>query len=245
MGNLFFPQLSTGALVQYPVKRIKSVHTAGYLAEDGTKIMYFDPNGSALTWQLTYSGLTQDEVSAVENLFEACCGQCRSFTFLDPLGNLLGPEWHSDPGVHVSGAAFTNASQSPARVSQTLLIPAAYTYSFSLPGNPAADAGATITLFRSGPTVNNQIVLPLQQRLLVSSGALADPGTSLTVGVVLQPGQSIDLSQAQLEGQPAPSAFRPAQGGIYSNAYWAIDDLTFVADGPNSFSTKLSITTHL
>jgi hypothetical protein len=245
MASLFFPQLSTGTLTQYPIKRVKSVHTAGYMAEDGTKIMYFDPDGSALTWQLSYAGLNQDEVTALETLFEACCGQFRAFTFLDPLANLLGPQWLNDPTIQVSGTVYTNTGTAPAGISQALPIPAGYTYCFSLPGNLAADPSATITIVCTGPNSQNQTTLALNQTLLVYSGALADDGTTFTITVQLQPGQSIDLNEAQLEAQPVPSPFRPALGGVYPNAIWGMDELTFVANGPNSFSTKFSIVTHV
>jgi hypothetical protein len=245
MAELFFPQLSTGALTQYPIKRVKSVHTAGYMADDGTKVMYFDPSGGSLTWQLSYAGLTQDEVASLEALFEACCGQFRAFTFLDPLANLLNPQWQPDATVQLSGTVATNTGSVAAGVSQSLAIPSAYTYAFSVPGNRSADPSVNISIFASGPNSQNQVVLPLNRPLLVYSGALADTGLGLTIKVQLQPGQSIDLSQAQLEAQPAPSPFRPALGGIYTNAHWGSDELTFIAEGPNAFNTKFSIVTHV
>lgn len=245
MAELFFPQLSTGALAQYPIRRVKSVHTAGYMAEDGTKVMYFDPNGGSLTWQLSYTGLTEDEVTALETLFEACCGQFRAFTFVDPLANLLGPQWQPDATVQLSGTVATNTGNAAAGVLQSLAIPAGYTYAFSVPGNLSADPAANISIIASGPGSQNQIVLSLNRPLLVYSGALADAGLGFAIKVQLQPGQSIDLSQAQLEAQPAPSSFRPARGGIYTNAHWGADELTFVAQGPNSFNTNFSIVTHI
>lgn len=245
MANLFFPQLSTGTLSQYPIKRVKSVHTAGYMAEDGTKIMYFDPDGSSLMWQLSYSGLNSEEVTALETLFEGCCGQFHAFTFLDPVGNLLGSTWQADPNIQVSGTVYTNSGNAPASASQTLPIPAGYTYCFSLPGNLSADPTATLTISASGPASQQQAVLSLNQPLLVYSGALVDTGATFTIGVQLQPGQSIDLSEAQLEAQPVPSPFRPAAGGVYTAAHWGTDELTFVAEGPNSYNTSFSIVTHV
>jgi hypothetical protein len=245
MANLFFPQLSSGALTQYPVKRVKNVHTAGYDSEDGSKIMYFDPNGSSLVWQLSYTGLTQDELTSLETLFESCCGQFRGFTFLDPVANLLTGHWQLDPLVQISGTVYANSGSAPASVSQTLPIPAGYVYTFSLTGDPTADPTATLTVIRRGPNSQKQTVIPLNQSLLVSSDILADSGIGFSIAVQLQPGQSIDLGQAQLEAQPSPSPFRPPQGGVYTDAHWASDQLTFVADGPNSYSTKFNIETHV
>lgn len=245
MADLFFPQLSSGALTQYPIKRIKSLHTAGYMAEDGTKIMYFDPNGSSLTWQLSYSGLNQDEVNALEALFEACGGQFGSFTFVDPVANLLGAQWLVDPSITAVGTLYTNTGNVPAGAYQTLPLPAAYTYSLSLPGNLTADPAATLTIVASGPSSQRQTVVGLNQPLVVYSGALVDSGTGFTIKFQLQPGQSVDLSHAQLEAQPVPSPFRPPLSGIYRDAHWGTDELTFVAEGPNSFASKFSIVTNV
>ena len=68
MSNLFFPQLSTGALAQYPITRTKSMHTVVNDMEDGSRISYFDPDGSTLIWDLSYTGLTQGEVNAMQSL---------------------------------------------------------------------------------------------------------------------------------------------------------------------------------
>ena len=81
---------------------------------------------------------------------------------------------------------------------------------------------------------------------MVSSGALADSEASFTVAIELQPGQTLDLEQAQLEAQLSPSAFRPASntGGIYQKAHWAMNELLFQADAPDSFSTSFTIETY-
>jgi hypothetical protein len=102
-----------------------------------------------------------------------------------------------------------------------------------------------LTLIRRSTNAQQQATLPLNSARLISSGVLADPGTGLTVAVQLQAGQSVDLGQAQLEAQPAPSPFRTAEGGVYPDAHWAVDELLFMATGPNSFSTKFSIETHV
>lgn len=245
MTNLFFPQLSTGALAQYPVKRIKTVHTAINRMEDGSKVLYFDTQGSTLTWELDYVELTQLEMAALENLFEACSGPFRAFTFLDPVGNLLGPVWQHSPLIGVSGSTFTNTGNVALEVFQTLAIPAGYRYTFSLWGAATLDPAATLTINRRGPNSQQQDVISLTSNPVISTGALNDTAASFTLAVVLQPGQTVDLSQTQLEAQPSASPFRTAAGGVYSNAHWAIDELIFTADGPDSFATKVKIETHV
>lgn len=245
MADLFFPQLATGALVQYPVKRTKAVQTVSTRAEDGSVITYFDPRGSLLAWQLEYSGITQEEADRLLNLFESCAGRFRAFTFIDPVANLLKQQWETGTGVNKADNVYTNSGNSTAEVWQTFSIPSGYAYSFSLPGDFTASAAATLTLIRRGSVTEDSVTLPLRDALLVSSGALGDAGPGFTVAVRLQPGQSVDLSKAQLEAQPSPSLFRMPQGGVYPNAHWAVDELLFTAIGPDLYSTKFSIETDL
>ncbi len=243
MANLFFPQLSTGALVQYPVKRTKSVQTVETRAEDGSVLTYFDPKGSILSWQLEYSGITLAEVNRLQALFDACAGRFRAFTSIDPVANMLTSQWQTGVGVTIAGNMYTNASNAPAEVSQTFSIPFGYAYCFSLGGNMSAGAESLLTLIRRGSAMEERTTLPVNSPLLVSTGVLADGGLQFTAALQLQPGQSVDLSQAQLEAQPSPSPFRPARGGVYWNAHWAIDELLFTAIGPDLFTTSFSIET--
>jgi hypothetical protein len=245
MTNLVYPQLTTGALAQYPIKRSKTVHTAVNQMEDGFKVLYFDPQGSTLSWDLEYAGLTQEEMTGLQGLFEGCSGRFRSFLFMDPVGNLLGPTWQCSPLINASGSTFTNTGTIDAEVYQTLPVPAGYRYTFSLWNNTSNDPTARVTVNRRGPVSQQQDVLALTSSPIVSSGALNDSGMGFTIAVLLQPGQAIDLSQAQLEAQPSVSPYRPAIGGVYPNAHWGMDELIFVADAPNSLNTKVTIETHV
>ena len=246
MSNLFFPQLSTGALAQYPIKRTKSVHTVVNDTEDGSRISYFDPDGSVLIWDLTYTGLTQAEVNEMQSLFDACYGPLRAFTFIDPTANLLSPIWQHSPLITVQGSAYTNRSNSVLEISQTFAIPAGYQYCFSVVSSTANGTAGSLALIRRGPNSQQRDFFSLAQRQMVSSGALADGGSSFTIAIELQPGQTFDFEQAQLEAQVAPSAFRPASNtsGIYPKAHWAVNELLLQAEAPDSFSTRFTIETY-
>jgi hypothetical protein len=232
MDNLFFPQ--------YPVKRTKSVHTPGTESEDGTRVMYFDPFATRLEWQLSYRALKESEMLQLQALFDACRGRFRSFSFLDPIGNLLSGSWQLGPHIQRSGSVYNNTGNAPEEVSQTLAIPTNYVYTFSL-FSAVSDADSNVTLVRRGQTTEHADVLQIVEGRLVSSGALSEVATGFTAAVRLNPGQSIDLERAQLEAQPGPGDFRAATGGVYTNAHWAIDQLIFSADALDSFSTSFSI----
>jgi hypothetical protein len=222
------------------------MHTVVNNLEDGSRISYFDPDGSTLIWNLTYTGLTQEEVNGMQSLFDACCGPLRAFTFIDPTANLLSPMWQHSPLITVQGSAYTNQSNSVLEINQTFAVPAGYQYCFSVAGDGANGTTGSVALIRRGPTSQQRDVLSLAPGPMVSSGALADSGVGFTVAIELQPGQAFALGQAQLEAQVAPSAFRPASnlGGIYPKAHWGVNELLFQADAPDSFSANFTIETY-
>ena len=72
---------------------------------------------------------------------------------------------------------------------------------------------------------------------------LADSSKSISFGLNLPPGQQADIYGPQLEAQLAPSQYRATgqQGGVYTNAHWAIAHLPVIATAPGLFSTAFSI----
>lgn len=263
MGSLFFPQLSSGALAQYPIKKTLVARTIKNVLPDGSMILLADPNGARLIWQMVYSELAQNDIEALQNHFNACSGSYRGFTFIDPTDNMLisssdvtVPPWQTSTLIQLSAGApdpdggsgavtATNMGQANQSISQTLNVPAGYQYCFSV--YAMSDQPSELTLIRQGiSAMENTIAAigPVWTRI-VSSGQLNDPATSFTVEVSLTPGQQVQLYGLQLEPQIAPSRFRAtaASGGVYANAHWGLDQITISADAPNLFSTSFSIET--
>jgi len=261
MGNLFYPQLASGSVAQYPIKKTSLVRTIKNVLPDGHLILSADPNGSHRIWQLVYTELATADAQALQAHFAACAGSFRSFTFIDPTENML--VWSSDlrnspwqklsllqltpglPDPDGGTAAFTvtNTGQSTLQISQTLVVPANYQYCLSLYATSAQPAQLVLT--RSGPSAQESttcMVGPAWSRV-VSSGQLNDSGTTFTVGIGLAAGQQVGLYGVQLEPQISPSRYRPTTniGGVYANAHWGIDQLTIAAEAPNLYSTSFSI----
>jgi hypothetical protein len=263
MGSLFFPQLSSGALAQYPIKKALLTRTIKNVLPDGSMIVLADPAAARLAWQMTYVELSAPEVQALQNHFGACVGPYHGFTFIDPTDNMLAftsdltaAAWQRSTLISVSPgqpdpnggtAAFTLVNEGQARqfIVQTLEVPANYQYCFSL--YAAAFGSNELTLFRQGlsEAQNKVAAIGSGWTRIVSSGRLNDLGTSFTVGISLGPGQQVTVYGLQLEPQLAPSRYRPTaqSGGIYANAHWGVDELTISADAPNLFSTSFSIET--
>ena len=101
---LYYPQLTSGSVSQFPVGRRSGTRIVSNELPSGDSIRMTDAGAATIRWQLQYGGLTDDEWSAMEQLFEASEGRLNTFTFLDPTDNLLlwsedwtKPAWSSDP----------------------------------------------------------------------------------------------------------------------------------------------------
>jgi hypothetical protein len=262
MADQFFPQLSSGAIGQYPIRKTKITRTVKNVMQDGSVISYADPNGGQLIWQLGYTALSFQALGLLTAHFNACQGRLQGFTFIDPTdnmlsssSNLLASPWQSssliqltgnreDPNGGLSAFTVTNNGQANQELSQMLAVSAGYQYCFSVYVLSAAPA--PVELIRSG-SASQQTNIGMagpQWTRVVSSGALPDQGTTFTVAISLAPGQQITLYGPQLEAQILPSRYRPTgNGGIYSNAHWGVDELAVSVDAPDLFSTAFTIET--
>jgi hypothetical protein len=91
---LYYPQLTTGSIAQFPVTRSVNMRTVANQLPSGFTIRMADTGAQKVQWRLVYSDLTDGERSSLESLFEASQGQLNTFTFLDPTDNLL--MWSED-----------------------------------------------------------------------------------------------------------------------------------------------------
>ena len=123
MDNLFFPQLSSGAVAQYPIHKTQVTRSVLNRLADGTVIVGPDPYASKLIWDLNFTQLSIDDISALQAHFQACCGPYRAFTFIDPTDNMLSnsadlttASWQKDPQVRIAPGAADPAGHRAVRV---------------------------------------------------------------------------------------------------------------------------------
>lgn len=261
MGNLFFPQLSTGAMAQFPFSKIRSVRTVQNVSADGSVIASPDPASARIVWDLRYNELLAAEVQAIQQFYTACCGPYSAFTFIDPADNMLqyssdltNGAWTLSPNISVTagvpdpmggsgGFTVVNSGQIAETIAQTVAVPANYQYCFSVYVQSAISASVALTRTGTAATASSSYGCGPDWNRVSSSGRLADAGTELTIAVQLQPGQTIQLFGPQLEPQGAASAYRStsSRSGIYPNAHWSSNQLIFSANGPSSFASTFSI----
>jgi hypothetical protein len=263
MAKLYFPQLASGALAQYPIRKIRLARTIKNVLPDGSMIMHPDSDAARLLWELSYTNLSNSDVEGIQTHFKNCIGPLHKFTFIDPTDNMLlsssdlrAGAWQissllnvvpgaGDPEGGSSAFTVTNTGQADQMISQNLNVPANYRYCLSIYAN--SEQASAITLIRRGSSTEDRTRVPLRPgwSRVVSSGQLHDSGEIFTVSISVPAGQRIDLYGVQLEAQISPSRYRPTTqtAGVFSNAHWGVEELTVIAEGTNAFSTSFSIET--
>lgn len=263
MANLFFPQMMSGALAQYPIEKSRITRTIQNVLPDGTLILYSDASAGHLLWNLQYTELSSVDLNALQSHFLNCVGPLRAFTFIDPTDNMLTwssditqSVWNapatleivsgvSDPTGGTAAFSITNNGQAAQGIQQTVAGPAGYQYVFS--AYVSSPTSASVTLSRSGPSQSSSesFGTSTSWTRINSSGQLTDTGETFTVAITLAPGQQVNVYGPQLEAQLAPSRYRATfqSGGVYANAHWGVDQLPVIATAPGQFSTAFSIET--
>jgi hypothetical protein len=255
---LVYPQLATGASVQYPATRRRACRTVVNLGEGGTSIKYADDGAEVVEWELTYTGLTDDEAVTLEDFFRSTEGRLKSFVFPDPLGNLLAwsdkldeGAWSVDPQIALAGGQadpfgaeracrVTNLSGGEQGIRQTLELPPDRTYCFSVFAKAAAACAIEMTrdAERRGRAVGTEWTR------LVIAGQSSGSGESVTFGMVFPAGASVLVFGAQVEGQIGASGYKGtgSRGGVYENARFRDDELRITAEGVGRHSCRVHIT---
>jgi hypothetical protein len=258
---LYYPQLPTGSIAQYPITRNNIRRTVINSLPDGTQISMADAGAAAVNWSFTYSDLTAAELNALQQLFAISYGRWQTFGFLDPTDNLLNwsedlsqAEWVADPLLTVAGGVAdplggtsgwqaTNTAQADQGILQTLAIPSSYQYCLSLyaRANVPCSFDLVANAMQQGANAAStwtRFVFPFQ--MSTETGSLA-------LGVSLPPGCSLDLFGFQLEAQPGAGAYKTTLdiAGVYPNSRFDQDVLTTTATGTNQFRTTIKIVSNV
>jgi hypothetical protein len=260
---LYFPQLSTGAVGQYPIQKRRQVRTVVNEAADGSRFKLADANAAAVEWVLNYQTLTDDERDALAQFHGSVEGILGDFTFLDPTDNLLCWSEKLDESVWernllltvTAGVADPNGGTSANRVSNTgsgsLAIqqvvngPGWFEYAFSLQARSGQPQ--QLTLIRSTATANQSSAHEIgpEWTHLLLSGKFTGTDPSVTFGIQLPPGGSADLFAIQVEAQIGASGYKKTLSacGVYPKARFLDDALSLQADGPSQHSCQIRIHT--
>lgn len=255
---LVFPQLTTGAAALYPVTKQGLQRTVVNVLADGSTVVYADPNGAVAGWALRAAGLTLAEWNAIESLFQQTSGMSGTFTFLDPVGNLLLQSEDFSAGAWTTGSlvqltagitdpfgtaratGLLNTGQASAGVTQILNVPGNFQYCLSVWARSTSGSPVTLAVANS----SKSFVAGTQwKRVYLSANPGQAGATTVAFGAQLAAGGSVELFGIQAEAQPGPSDYKTtgAAGGVYPNARFGSDQITVTAQGTDVYDTVIQI----
>ena len=257
----YFPQLATGSVGQFPIKKRRILRTVVSASPSGAEVKWRDAQAARVEWEFTFKGMSDTERQTLEDFFEQMQGRLGSFVFLDPTSNLLkwsealdAAAWQRDSFVSVTAglgdpsgttraSQLSNGGQAPARIQQTIEAPGKYQYAFSA---YLRNAGAsTITLFASAGAAESSACCeagPDWRRFCLK----AEPGgaeETVRFGLEVPVGGAVEVFGLQVEAQPSASVYQrsTSRGGVYANSRFAEDVLEISATGPGEHSGTVRI----
>lgn len=262
MSSIAFPQLSSGAQAQYPLRKRRVIQSTVNAFADGSILTSNINANTQFVWELSYTDLTIGDQTALQSHFAACQGPLQPFIFIDPTDNMLSnssdlttASWTADPLLSVTAgapdplggsSAFTvvNSGQTDQQLSQTIQAPANFQYCFSLytsasvPTSLGLSIASAISPRQTYPVGANWV-------RLTNSLRLSDNALSFTASIVVPAAQTLVVWGPQLEPQLSPSRYRStaAAGGVYHDAHLLGNSITFESQAPGLFSTLISIET--
>lgn len=253
---LAYPQLMSGALTQFPAVRRRRARTVVNSMPDGSSIKMSDTGGGSTEWQLSYSGLSDSELAALQQFFQAAEGSLNGFVFLDPCANLLAwsedlgnNSWQADPQLRLQGGVpdalggtnawqITNPGGGPQSLWQTLNAPGGYVYCFSvyLQAAPAA----MVTLMAGNSQKACAVGSGWRRYAAAGSGDLN--GVSVVFGIAVPAGSTVNVFGPQVEAQQSPSLYQTSKtGGVYPNTRFRDDTLSITTQAANRHSVTVSL----
>jgi len=262
---LYFPQLATGAVSQFPVTRNARLRTVSNELPGGYAIRMPDPGLQKVQWRLRYTALTDGERAAMESLFAASEGQLNTFVFLDPTANLLQwsedwthSVWAADPLLQVSGGIadplggtgatqLTNIAQTTQQIVQNTSGPSSFVYCYSLYVRSAVPTTIQLVRTATGQTLLTPVTTTSSWARVTATGSLTVQQNGIGFGVQLPAGEQVDIFGGQVEAQPAAGLYKKTTdlGGIYAKTRFVSDVLIVSATAPNQNACQIDLISNL
>ncbi|MBI4904156.1 MAG: hypothetical protein HY820_11005 [Acidobacteria bacterium] len=260
---LAFPQLSSGAIAQFPNVRGQQYRTRIVETAGGVVYRMGDERARATVWTLPMTGLTPEERVSVDALFAATEGRLRTFTFLDPNDNLLAHSsnysqsvWvkqaglvlvggQSDPFGGTTGVRATNPTGQALQMYQEIATPGNYQYCLS--AHVKQETGSSPRLMM-GPASDLRFETVSSANVWTRfsvSGKSTSTEAAVRAGVELAPLSEIVLCGVQMEAAAVASRYKETgtRSGVYSRCRFVEDELRWTAEGPGEHSVRLTVMT--
>lgn len=259
-----FPQLSALSIAHYPIRKKMAFREIKNRTISGETIGITDPDFRKVYWELSYEGLTVDEWRTLSEFFSECEGRLHSFTFLDPLANLLsssedllGPEWTINPLLEVTLSSekgeggvnvfrITNVSQVSQSLTQVLPVPPHFRFCLSLYGRSGVRGEMTLRIAGGGGVKKQKAALTERWRRFHLSGSFEEGPVGVEFGIEVPPSGSIEVMGLQVDPQAAPDGYRPTGvGGVYPESRFISDEIHASETAPGLFACEIGVVSRM
>jgi hypothetical protein len=205
---------------------------------------------------LRYRGLSDAELQKLEEFFTEAEGDLNGFTFVDPSANLLActeelndERWQAGPLLTVSGGLedaagargawqITNSAGGPQVLEQTVNAPGDYVYCFSVWAKSAQGTAITLSV---GEQRGARAAGTEWTRVAFSAQGVAGTA-SVTFGIELAAGDTVQLFGPQAEAQPGASGYkRGDSGGVYVGARFQDGGFSYTTVAPSAHDVAVTI----
>ncbi len=253
-----FPALDSGMLAHLPVELSIEKMTRATRFPDGSLLFAANEARTRYIWVLRYENLNPQEWQRMLNFIAATQRGAASFTFYDPVGNLLAHSgnledsiWLAPPGLTVAPILDTNQSNAfiltnptaqPLALSQSVSLVGPYTTCFSIRTKWVGGANFSLGLSDAVQSVSVSRTAGAWARHHVR---LSSPGTPETrmASIIVPPTTQIIVAAPQLEiaANPGAPLETGSQSGVFPNS-WLIQksfDTQSVAPGAHSITLRI------
>lgn len=260
-----FPQMSTGAVAQFPLRSRSHYLTRVTDADDISETVYAAWTNPFGAWDLSVDAATDADVQIIQTFFESQMGRYGRFIFLDPMRNLLkysntftNPAWTNtidntltgiaDPFGGTSAVQFANTSGVSESVIQGIAINA------TLPANAWFTASVWLQEASSGVLLRvtdnaaqtATLSVPFKSswvRYEISKNFAASASGAIQFRVILPPSTVVNIYGAQLSYLPSAGDYDPttSRNGVHPICRFDSDTLQWRHTGPGVSSIKFSV----
>lgn len=255
-----FPQLNSGAVAQYPLRRQLEFRTLVDRLPGPIVSPVSDIDFERRTWRIELSELTDSEWSALSNLFDVSEGRLGAFDFPAPGDNLLAwsedvtqPTWTVEAGVGATigqpdpvggiGAIHLTGGGGLLSIFQVVPLPANYRLNGSVWARCDQPGGVLRVNDVGVQSADISIDGSNQWKRYSVSSSFTSSSPQIGFVVFVPAGSNMFIYGPQIQAQPAPSAYRRTQeqSGLYQNARFGQDTLVREVTGLDSQSGVIQI----
>lgn len=257
----YFPQLSTGTVAQYPLRKTTRFRTVVNESPGGSLFRYSDPTDMQTSWKLVYRGLTDSERDALTDLFYTVEGRLHPFTFVDPTGNMLlwsekltenvwagSPHMnvqvgHTDPLGTERASRITNTAQIAQTIAQEVAAPGWFSYAASVQVRADVPCEAMLRIETNDGQIESRVAVSAEWRTLSCCSKLQTTAELIRAVLSLSAGGVVDAFGFQLQAQPSSSGYRATTdlGAVYADTFFAHDELEIVATDLNGSDCEVTL----